>query len=844
MLYYYPLAAVWHVLAVTAHPASRSEPSWPAGFQDPPAVSRAKFRYWLPDASADVNIVKADIQSAGSIGAGGVEFLPFYNYGGELPEYPAGADWSTYGFGTPAFKKVFRAALEAHSQNGLLMDFALGPNQGQGVPAEEDDDGLQWDLVPFKATLPSNGSWRAVAPGWGTGRLVSLVSASVVSTRNLSFEAMDQLSPVTVTYEQLILRDGSFVDHTSQVLDTGHVDLDFDPRSNISLFAFYEKHSHRKALEFPSNGSASIFDHGAYIVDHFSARGAQTVTDFWEEHILDSDTEDLLRTSGQYSWEDSAEVRSNISWTPSLPSKFWDKFGYSLSLNLPLLSFRQNNVGLQPSRPGAFECLLDTHDQGVGVSNDFRSLLGAAYTEYLDALRQWTNTRLSLGFRTQPGYNLPVDMMATIPHVDVPECESLGFRDSIDAYRQFSGPAQVSGRNIVSNELGAVFNEAWRYTLSTLTFSANRAFAGGINRMVLHGQGYTGNYYQTTWPGYVAFNHIVSETWTNKQPAWGHGMSHVMDYLARVQHILQNGVAKADVAIYHKRTATNFTDVYTSKDLNDAGWSYNYLTSESLDLPNSKVEDGVLSPSGPAYAAFVVPADQNLTLSAVRRLQNFAAAGLPVIFSGDSSQAWYSSAGAETQEELQAGLKSLLSSENVHAVQVSGVAEKLSSLGLIPRARSVTNGTWQTTWTQATDDDFVFVFCDSELSNTSGIGRYTANFAWPPASGRADGAYISLPPIHHALLLRVNGEEIPPLDHARPVADISRHLVEGDNEVEITAPTTLWNYIRTMARSIETSGTPPVPAYLEENMGIPMDGPVENGLTGPVVLIPTMFVKV
>jgi hypothetical protein len=29
------------------------------------------------------------------------------------------------------------------------MDVALGPNQGQGVPARPDDEGLQWDLVGF-----------------------------------------------------------------------------------------------------------------------------------------------------------------------------------------------------------------------------------------------------------------------------------------------------------------------------------------------------------------------------------------------------------------------------------------------------------------------------------------------------------------------------------------------------------------------------------------------------------------------------------------------------------------------------------------------------------------------
>ncbi|KKA22163.1 hypothetical protein T310_3800 [Rasamsonia emersonii CBS 393.64] len=142
-------------------------------FQNPSARIRPRFRYWLPDASADTTTVQEDIKSAGVIGAGGVEFLPFYNYGGEIGPAPPGADWVRYGFGTPAFRQVFRAALEAHRENGLVMDFALGPNQGQGVPAEYDDEGLQWDLAPFSIALPANGSFEGIVPGWGTGQLVA-----------------------------------------------------------------------------------------------------------------------------------------------------------------------------------------------------------------------------------------------------------------------------------------------------------------------------------------------------------------------------------------------------------------------------------------------------------------------------------------------------------------------------------------------------------------------------------------------------------------------------------------------------------------------------------------------
>jgi hypothetical protein len=53
-------------------------------------------------------------------------------------------------------------------------------------------------------------------------------------------------------------------------------------------------------------------------------------------------------------------------------------------------------------------------------------------------------------------------MAESIPVVDVPECESLSFKDSIDAYRQFPGAAHLAGTSIISNELGAKMTGAYR----------------------------------------------------------------------------------------------------------------------------------------------------------------------------------------------------------------------------------------------------------------------------------------------------------------------------------------------------------------------------------------------
>ena len=80
----------------------------------------------------------------------GLEFLPYYLYGLSDPNatnVPTPTDWNIYGFGTPAFISVFEAALQSANESNILIDFALGSNQGQGVPAIPGSPGLAVELV-------------------------------------------------------------------------------------------------------------------------------------------------------------------------------------------------------------------------------------------------------------------------------------------------------------------------------------------------------------------------------------------------------------------------------------------------------------------------------------------------------------------------------------------------------------------------------------------------------------------------------------------------------------------------------------------------------------------------
>lgn len=266
------------------------------------------------------------------------------------------------------------------------------------------------------------------------------------------------------------------------------------------------------------------------------------------------------------------EIFSNMSWTPGLPERFLADHGYEIHPFLPLLMWGNNNLVMQATNPGRVRVKLDTADGGIGHINAYRETLQHCYTEYLSTLSSWTHSRLGLAMSAQPAYNLPMDTLASVPFVDVPECESLGWEDKIDGYRKFTGPTAMTGQRIVSNEMGATL-KPFHLAIPDLLASINRAFAGGVNRMVLHGQAYAHDYYETTWPGYTPWQYIISEPFSEKFPMWRHGLEEALECIARSQHVLQSGVQRVDLALYYKASASDFitNSVGNGTDLLDAG---------------------------------------------------------------------------------------------------------------------------------------------------------------------------------------------------------------------------------------------------------------------------------
>jgi hypothetical protein len=136
-------------------------------------------------------------------------------------------------------------------------------------------------------------------PGWNIGHLVAIVAAQVISVENTT--TMGRPGRPGTWYLDFVLRNGTLQDVTAEVSVDGKITYACEVSktdSQCALFAFYQRQTLTKNLDPQSNRTETIFDFGCFTVDHFDAKGANVVIDFWEKYLLSDDIKQLLRDVG------------------------------------------------------------------------------------------------------------------------------------------------------------------------------------------------------------------------------------------------------------------------------------------------------------------------------------------------------------------------------------------------------------------------------------------------------------------------------------------------------------------------------------------------------------------
>lgn len=605
-----------------------------------------------------------------------------------------------------------------------------------------------YDLYSFNMSIPMGGSFNGTIPGWDSVqdavKLQAVVTGLVTKSVNISNVPTTQAPSLNETgvypslpgdipfnRTQVTLAVDSLQDISDQVDENGNLDISFphnDTGLHYEIFFIYVIHNGYRAqqnpgfLLGPQTNATNWRDNGSWAVDHLSAAGAKTMTNFWEQYIVPegSSLKQLVQEIGNYAWEDSIEIQANVYYTENFTTSFTADHGYNIQKYLPIL-FHDND---QFGTPGyEYWWITDEPDAGDSHIADYRQTATNLYGEYVSTLEAWAESYLDLQFSAQIAYNLPFDMLQNVPDVGGPECESLGFNHLIDGYRQFTGPANLGQKRLVSSECGANEYDAYGQSYPEYLWDVKRSFAGSVTQFIIHGYPYTGYYGNTTWPGWTTFDYAFSEMHGPRQPGWDYIKESMTDFMARHSYIFQSGIPKMDVAFYeYITTFPRIVRNYMPTDLEERGYTYEYLSPNNFHLGQAEVENGVLAPDAQEFKALIVRGNDSMTVPGVDGIARFAHAGLPVIFSGGipTYLASYNKSGAEY---MQTTLHSLTSLPNVHMVPFEGLADSIASLGIMPGTQVSANNTWYSYWRQTDDYNYVFVYNDALAPDTWGLGN-------------------------------------------------------------------------------------------------------------------------
>ncbi|MDR7279602.1 glycosyl hydrolase [Catenuloplanes atrovinosus] len=638
-------------------------------FARPATGLRPYFRWWWPDGLVDPAEIRREVDQIAAAGFGGAEIAAVHH----SVRDKAALDTAGHGWGTAAWTRGVEAALDQAARRGITIDLTIGPSWPAAVPTvTPDGPAAVQELAHGVATVAAGGTFDGPVPASVTAAAPSVTRQTLIAVQAV------RVDPANATRKETGLAADSVTDLTARVTD-GRLTWTAPADGDYLVLAYWQRGSGQE----PESGPHTSPD--AYVVDHFSAAGTQAVIDFWEARLLTPRIRALLRRAGGSLFEDSIELETHaLNWTPAMLTEFQRRRGYDLRPYLPAV------VRVKEATVYAFDAATSRR-----VRADYWQTISDLFTEHhFVPLTRWAHS-LGLTFRAQP-YGLETDAIAASAVVDVPEGESLGFKN-LDDYRCLAGGRDMGGRALLSCEAGAYQGGAYNTTWKRLLRTMGGAYAAGLNQTVFHGFSYA-TAPGAAWPGFAAFTPYsgaigYAESWGPRQPSWRHAPD-VAAYLGRVHLAGRIGVNRVDAAVFRQKgySKTGIGASWFTSDGVPSGWTHQMISAPLLALPSATVRDGRLAPDGPAYRVLLVEPDPfsgsaaTLDLPSARRILALARQGLPVVLLGDWSAATVP--GRATGDEdvaLRALLAELTALPRVRTVAAkTEVGAALASLGLRP----------------------------------------------------------------------------------------------------------------------------------------------------------------
>ena len=186
-------------------------------------------------------------------------------------------------------------------------------------------------------------------------------------------------------------------------------------------------------------------------------------------------------------------------------------------------------------------------DHVARVQSDYRQTLDEMLREhFVEKLTRWSHARGAL--MREQAHGSPGNLLDLYAASDIPETEIFGVLGSPDAdpmINKFaSSAAHVAGKRLASAESFTWLDEHFTGTLAHMKAAADGLFLAGINHLVYHGTAYSPS--TATWPGWQFYASME----INPRNAIWRDLPTFNRYVARVQSVMQEGIADGDVLLY------------------------------------------------------------------------------------------------------------------------------------------------------------------------------------------------------------------------------------------------------------------------------------------------------
>lgn len=561
-------------------------------------------RWWWLGSAVDTANIRWNMEQYASHGIGAVEITPLYGVKGNQA--------NNIEFLSPKWMEMLKFIQEQGKRLNIQIDMNNGtgwPFGGPTTPLEE----AACKVVAVDSVVNSTvlkGGYKIVVP-----------------QKEEKYSRLD----FVMAYPKAVKNyKGGVVDVTSFVNGDGVLQWKAPKKGDWRIIAIHVGRTRQQVKRAAPGGEG-------YVIDHFDKEAVRHYLERFDKAFAET------KTPWPHSmFNDSYEVYG-ADWTPTLPSEFEKRRGYSLKENIDKLI-----------------------DRDVKMVSDYRETLSDMLLE--NFTNQWAAWAHSHGMTVRnQAHGSPANLIDVYAAVDIPEIEGFGLSEfGIKGLRVDPGmtklndsdysmlkyapsAAHITGKKLVSSETFTWLTEHFRTSLSQMKPDIDLMFCAGVNHMYFHGTCYSPK--NDAWPGWRFY---ASVDMSPNNSIWRDAPS-LMQYIQRCQQFLQSGEPDNDILVYfpvrdlwQKNTKTLLMQFAIHNlgrlapefkksilELDSLGYDCDYVSDKYLLSSNATANGNIVTAAGTAYKALLIPDGSTLTEELRGHIEALKAKGVSVIYGND-----------------------------------------------------------------------------------------------------------------------------------------------------------------------------------------------------------------